>query len=215
MSKLPPELRYDTAPKLRGSARPVYPYAALVAKRDGRASVKYLVDERGRVIDAAVMEASSPEFGHALLVAIEQFEYEPALKSGQPCKALLAFSQEFKRESIYQLVSDIDLDLIRREEKRPASIGTLRDIDGKLKSLSQRPPTIPLSLKSTTGKAEALIEFLVDEEGRARLPRVMSASHEAFGYAAVQGVAAWRFEAPTRGGRATITRVQVPIQAVP
>jgi TonB family protein len=58
---------------------------------------------------------------------------------------------------------------------------------------------------------ETLIEFLIDEEGRARLPRIVSASDEAFGYAAVQAVSSWRFEPPTRGGRAVVVRVQIPI----
>jgi TonB family protein len=80
-----------------------------------------------------------------------------------------------------------------------------------LKPLSQRPPRFPLALDGKVATGEALIEFLVDEEGRARLPRIKSRSDEAFGYAAMQGVSSWRFEVPTYGGRAAIVRVQVPV----
>jgi TonB family protein len=59
---------------------------------------------------------------------------------------------------------------------------------------------------------EALIEFLVDEEGRARLPRMVEATHEAFAYAAMQSIASWRFEPPQRGGRDVIVRVRVPLK---
>lgn len=199
MSKLPPELRYDTPPKLRASVRAVYPHAALVAKREGRAVVKYLVNDRGRVVDASVVEATAPEFGQALLVAVEQFEYEPALKDGRPGMAVLAFAQEFKRDAMYHLVSDLDLDLVRREEKRPETIRSLAELDRKLKPLSQRPPRFPLALANKVTAGEAVIEFLVDDEGRARLPRIKSCSEEAFGYAAMQGIATWRFEVPTYG----------------
>jgi TonB family protein len=56
-----------------------------------------------------------------------------------------------------------------------------------------------------------MIEFLVDEEGRARLPRSVTATDEAFAYAAMQAIAGWRFEPPTRGGRAVVVRVQIPM----
>ena len=210
-SKLPPELRYDTPPRLLGSVRAVYPHAALVAKREGRAVVKYMVDERGRVVNPSVMEATAPEFGRALLAAVEQFVYAPALKDGRPGLALLAFEQDFKRDAMYFLVSDLDLNLVRREEKRPETIRALAQLDRPLKPLSQRPPRFPLALDGKVASGEALIEFLVDEEGRARLPRIKSCSDEAFGYAAMQGVSSWRFEVPTYGGRAAIVRVQVPV----
>jgi len=210
LSKLPEALRYDTPPKLRGSVRPVFPYAALSANREGKAVVSYLVDETGRVIDAKVVEASAPEFGEALLAAIAHFEFQPALKGGRPNKALHGFIQEFKRGELHGLVSDDDLGLLRREEKKPESILKLSDLDGKLKALSQRPPVFPLARLGQVEAGEATIEVLIDEDGRGRLPRVVKASHEAFGYAAIQGVASWRFEAPTRGGRAAVVRVQVP-----
>jgi hypothetical protein len=87
-----------------------------VAKREGRGGVKYMVDQRGRVVNASVMEATAPKFGRALLAAVEQFVYSPGLKDGRSGPALLAFEQDFKRDAIGFLVSDPDLDLVRREE---------------------------------------------------------------------------------------------------
>lgn len=212
LSKVPEALRYDTPPRLTGSARPVFPYALLHTRQNGRAVIRFFVDERGRVIHAVVGEATHPEFGLALRAAVEQFTYEPALKGGQPNKAIMGFIQEFTRDEAQQLVSREDLDLLHREEKRPQSIVGPGELDGKLTPISQRAPWFPLSLAEKVPQGEALVEFIVDEEGRARLPRVVSASDEAFGYAAVQGVASWRFEPPTRGGRAVAVRVKAPIR---
>lgn len=58
---------------------------------------------------------------------------------------------------------------------------------------------------------QALIEFIVDKEGHARLPRVISATDEAFGYSGVQAVSTWLFNPPIIGGKKTLTRVQVPL----
>lgn len=210
MASLPEELRYDTAPRIRGMVRPIYPYAALSTGREGHAVVHYLVTADGRIAEARVREASAPEFGRALLAAVEQFRYEPALKKGRPTMAFLAFKQEFRRDERYQMVSVNDLDLLHREQKKPTTIVTLRDLDRKLRPVSQRPPHFPMS-EQPVQNAEATIEFLVDEDGRARLPRVVAATSEAFGEAAALGVASWRFDPPTRGGRPVVVRVQVPI----
>lgn len=211
LSKLPEELRYDTPPRLTASVRPVYPQAALAADRTGKATVRYIVDETGHVAVASVSDASSPEFGLALLAAVEQFAYEPALKGGRPSKAVLAFSQEFNRDERFQVIAPEDLALVRLEAKNSPKIVGVDELDGKLTPISRRPPRFPLSRLKDGTPGQAVIEFLIDEEGRARLPRIASATDEAFGYAAVQSVATWRFEPPTRGGRAAIVRVKVPV----
>jgi TonB family protein len=211
MAKLPEELRYDTPPRLTGSVRSVYPYPLLAAGKTGEAVVAYLVNGSGHVVEARVTKASTPEFGAALVAAIESFTYEPALKAGRPGRALLSFRQTFDRDEEHQLVSYDDLELLRREQKKPQTIVGLSEIDGKLVPRAQRSPLFPVSEARATDHGEALIEFIVDEDGRARLPRAVSATNDAFAYAAIQGVASWRFEPATHGGRPTAVRVKVPI----
>jgi TonB family protein len=60
-----------------------------------------------------------------------------------------------------------------------------------------------------------MIEVLVDEEGRARLPRVVSATDPAFGYAAVQAVSTWWFEPPRAAGKTVVARAQIPFRFGP
>ncbi|MBC7369794.1 MAG: TonB family protein [Undibacterium sp.] len=211
LSKLPEAFRYDTPPRPVGTARPVYPYALLRDGKAGRADVGYVVGLDGRVTQIIPGEGTAPEFIRALAAAIEQFTHEPALKGGRPSLAVRRFSQEFNRSTDWGLVDDDDLDLLRREQKKPESIASQRDLDAKLVPKSRRPPVFPPSAPAGMKKGEALIEFLIDEEGRARLPRIISATDEAFGYAAMQSIASWRFEPPKRGGRAVATRAQIPI----
>jgi TonB family protein len=211
MSKFPEQFRYDSPPKPRGTVRPVYPYELLKKKVTGKASVVYIVNTTGNVARADVRSATAPEFGRALQAAIECFMFEPALKGGRPNLALEGFAQEFDRDPRWALVSYEDLDLLRREEKRPESFLALSELDAAPVPRSRRPPQFPQSLPEGVTKGEAVIEFLIDEEGRARLPRMVSATDEAFGYAAVQCVASWRFEPPTRGGKAVAVRARIPI----
>ncbi len=209
-SKLPEQFRYDTAPRLKGLVRPVYPYELLRDRKEGQAVVAYVVNAKGRVVRTEVKEASHPEFGRALLAAVEQFVYEPAIKAGRPGMALLAFKQDFRLDESYQLVSGEDLALLNREKKKPQSIVGLGELDQPLAPISRRQPQYPLTSSDVNGAVEVLVEFVVDEDGRARLPRVVKATHESFGHAAASGVASWRFAPPTRGGRAVAVRAQVP-----
>ena len=211
VSKLPEELRYDTPPRITGMERVVYPYDLLAAGKTGRATVHYIIHESGVIAHAEVKEATDPEFGAALLAAVERFRYEPALKGGRAIKAVAAFSQEFTRDERQQVVTDEDLWLLARERKSPKAFATMRDLDTPLVPLSRKPPAFPLTdPERKTG--EALIEVIIDEDGRARLPRAVAATTPAFAHAAIVAIATWRFEPPQRAGRATDVRVQIPIK---
>lgn len=214
-AKLPPELRYDTAPRLRTMARPVYPYEALKANRTGHAVVTYLVNKSGRVAAVKVQEATSPEFGEALAAAVSDFRYDPALKDGRATNALLSFRQDFSRSTNHGVVSDRDLHFLRCEQKKPETIVAARDLDGSLVPIVRQPPQFPPTITEPATGGEAVIEFIVDDEGTVRLPRIASATQPAFGYAAIQAISGWRFESPTYGGREVAARVQVPIAFEP
>jgi TonB family protein len=96
-------------------------------------------------------------------------------------------------------------------EKNPADIIDLKDLDQPLKPLSRQPPSYPLALQKTKPSGDAVVEFFVDTNGNVQLPHVKSSSAPEFGYAAVQAVAAWKFEAPTKGGKTVVARAEIPV----
>lgn len=208
-SRLPEELRVDTQPRLTGLVIPVYPFALLRDGVGGRSEVGYIVDPQGRVATSRVIKADRPEIGLALQAAVERFHYEPAIKNGQPSRALLGFDQEFST-SDDTLVSSDDDRLLRLELKHPERIARSSELDSPVKALITRAPVYPRSLAGSGRQGRAVVEFLVDEKGHPRLPRIASATEPAFGYAAVQAAALWQFTPPTGKGRAVVTRVQVP-----
>jgi TonB family protein len=208
-SKLPEELRVDTQPKVRSIVVAVYPYELLRDDIRGSSNVGYVVDVNGLVAATKVMNSSRPEFGFALQAAVERFEYDAALKNGHPNKALMGFEQDFSRYNSI-LVSDEDDRLLSLERKHPERIARANDLDSPVKALVRRSPVFPKSLTGKIAGGEALVELLVDEHGHARLPRIVSASEPAFGYAAVQAVALWQFSPPVSKGSPVVTRVRIP-----
>jgi TonB family protein len=205
--KLPPELRYDTMPKIRSVLVPVYPYGLRRDGMSGEAKVAIAINARGRISAVKILKADRPEFGCALVAAAEGFVFDPALKDGKPVPHLFNLTQSFSDDELPDESGD---DLLRLEKKHPERIVAANKLDAPLKPVSQRPPVIPLSVGADVATGEAMIEVLINEEGHARLPRIVSATDEAFGYAAVQAAAAWWFEPPMAGGKPVVVRARVP-----
>ena len=218
-SKLPPEFQYDSPPRIRGTIVPIYPYNLLRDAISGRAKVMVLVNAQGRVARTKVLEATRPEFGLALVAALETFEFDPATKKWQADPgSWIAQEQEFSWNMMgsNSATSSVgwDMDLARSIEKHPEKIVSAGKLDQRLHPVSRRPPIFPAEIRSKTDHGAATVEIVIDEDGRARIPRVVSASEPAFGYAAVQAIAFWRFDPPLSGGKKVKTKVQVPFDFV-
>lgn len=210
VERLPPEFRYDVPPKPQGVMIPVYPYALLRDDRTGKATAVFVVGKDGHVLQVATSQATEPEFGLALTAAVETYEFRPALRDGTPTQTVVRADQEFGTAAGEDLVTADDRALLRLEKKKPQSIVGASQLDGPLIPRSRRPPVFPVALRGKVDQGEAVVEFLVDEHGHARLPRIVRASDPAFGYAAVQAVSQWLFEPPKAGGRAAVARVTAP-----
>ena len=214
---LPPEMQWDIAPKPVHTAFPVYPFEALQAGVKGKVRLLYIINEKGRVSETKLLEATTPEMGHAALATIDMWRFKPAVrkdgtKDGKKVATLLGMEYEFEPDGQGGVpVSPVARDLLRDLQKHPESITKAADLDQPLKPLSQRAPIYPTALRQANQPGEAVIEFFVDKEGDAQLPRIISSSAPEFGYAAAQAVATWRFEPPLKNKKPAVTRVRVPV----
>jgi TonB family protein len=77
--------------------------------------------------------------------------------------------------------------------------------------LVQTGPVYPPALRQQNISGYAVIGFIVDTEGDVRDARVIQATHEEFGTAAVACVSEWKFKPGVRGGRKVNVRLSVPI----
>jgi TonB family protein len=210
-SKLPPELRYDIPPKPANVVLAVYPFELLRDRVDGTAEVRFLISPSGKVEQATVVKATRPEFGQALLAMLDEWKFKPAMKEGKPTQAVLDIPQEFSYSGGDVPVSDEAKDLLYELKKGKLDLCLIKDLDARPQLLSRLPPVFPSALIGKVDKGQAVVEFLIDQEGKVQLPRVVSATDPAFGYAAVQGAAAWTFAPLTSHGKSVAVRAQMPI----
>lgn len=199
-----------TAPENRpvpiAIADPVYPYDALLKSEGGTASVEFTVTASGLVTDVRVRDATQPSFGRALAASMESWQFTPALVQGRGVDVKLDRRFEFK--PIAEEADEKSDPLARLVVlARKNAIGGAAGLDEKLAALYRVPPP-----QSSTGTGQAVIEFVIDREGRVRLPNIVLASNEELGWAAVTAVAQWVFKAPLREGKPTDVKVKVPFE---
>lgn len=86
---------FDKAPKPRRVVEPDYPTVARQAEIEGRVTMKITVDEKGKVISAAVIASDADVFNDSALAAVKQWTFEPAEQSGNAVKATIIVPLEF------------------------------------------------------------------------------------------------------------------------
>lgn len=74
----------DRPPREVSAPMPPYPRRALRRGSEGQVTLRLLIDARGRVKDAQLIQVDGPEaFGEAALDAVDRWRFEPAYHQGQ------------------------------------------------------------------------------------------------------------------------------------
>ena len=211
--KLPPALRWTKAPEPVSTTFPLYPFEALRDKKKGHTKIRFLIGPDGRVMQSQLLEASEPEFGYAALAMIDRWQFKPAkLADGSPGQALLGIEHDFTPSGRGDVpVPDGMREVLRLVTSKPEQIVAWNELDRKPRPYWQHAPVYPTALRQKGETGSALIEFYVDEEGDAQLPRIVEATAPEFGYAAALAVATWRFEPPLKNGKPVVAKVQIPL----
>lgn len=204
-------------PKVKKMVLPVYPFDLLKKRVGGSAKVSCVVGVDGRVIRTTVIEASRPEFGAALAAAVEATQFGYATVEGEPVPTVLGFQHTFtprpSRGTGPKLAEVMTEELrVLETTSKPKTVGRAALLDRPIRVKNQPAPAYPTQLLSRRETGEATIEFMLDEKGRPRLPRIVWATDPAFGYAAAQAVSLWEFDPPTQRGSPTIMRVSAPFR---
>ena len=190
---------------------PVYPPAQLIAGDGGTAVIEFTVTERGLVREERLVSATQVDFGHALQAAVEGWSFQPAV-NGEGVRVPVRLRCEHKfvppeSGAVARLAADM----------RPGGAGVsgAAGLDQKLKPLWRGFPVYPANLTDPKPTGEALIEFIIDRDGRVRLPHIKSATQEEFGWAAATAISQWVFAPPRRKGEPVDVRVSIPIEFSP
>lgn len=209
---LPPEFCYDTPPDPQVLVPPVYPRAFLLSAawaHPKSADVSFLVDPAGRVEQVKVLKTDDPQFADSLTAALEASKFTPARKKGKPCWAALAKHYTSDR---YLPDSGAAGELLQALRAGGQGIVPANELDASLRPLYEVGPVYPESLGAKGPAGEAVVEFYIDRDGWARFPQVISATNEAFGWAAATAISQWQFAPPMKKGEPVATMARIPFE---
>lgn len=84
----PTESGYNP-PRLVERTRPQYPFELRQRGISGSATVEFIVDSKGDVADAHVVEATERDFGISAVICVRHWKFKPATKDGVPVNTRL------------------------------------------------------------------------------------------------------------------------------
>jgi TonB family protein len=180
--------------------RPVFPQVFTgTTITDGYAVVVFTFDETGRITDRIALEASHPAFVMATFDALRASTLDASAYEAHKRREVMRF--EFRRTgvvvnkthrdatkaafTVYGDTGATSIPMLEEHELQPP----LRRLEGSL-------PRMPDALRGQGLVAEPVVEFVVDAEGRVRVPLVVTPVDEALAEAVVEAVSSWRFEPP-------------------
>ncbi len=187
---------------------PVYPRELLLAGEAGEAVIEFTMSANGLVRDIVPISATNPEFSRALIAAAELWSFTPSFSNGRATEPRLRAKQHFAPPEAGDQANPIARLLAAL--KSEAGIPSAQGLDRPLTPRWLYAPAYPRALRDSAPHCEAVIEIIIDRDGRVRLPKIVSATHPEYGMAAATAVTQAVFVPPTRNGQPVDVRVRVP-----
>jgi len=205
----------DTPPEMLAMLDPVFPQDLLAGNDAGEAEVLFTISQSGFPENVRLAKASHPSCGHALVAATEACMFKPAVLDGRAVEVHAVRKWHFTQPSAAAMPGESDEIRLLRTLKAGEAVSSAKGLDGKLKPLWRAMPVYPSALKAESASGRGEVEFIIDRTGRARAPKITSATHEEFGWAAATAISQWVFAPPTRGGEPVDVRVRIPLDFSP
>ena len=205
----------DREPEILAIADPVFPLELLESGKAGEAEVSFTVNTQGLPEEVWIKSASTPSCGFSVAAAIEASVFNPAVLDGHSVSVKLVKKHPFILPVNTPEKDEPSEVRLLRIMQLGEKISGPRGLDAKLAPLWRAVPRYPSSLRAERPQGSALIEFVIDKTGRARVPKIVSTTRDEFGWAAATALQQWIFVPPLRGGQLTDVRVQVPVEFSP
>lgn len=205
----------DSPPAIVVWVDPVFPPELLKSGEPAEAEVAFTVNAQGVPENVSVRSASHPDAGLALRAAVDASLFRPAMLEGKTVEVTLVRKHRFQPPSSSAEENETDEQRLLRAMRAGETVASGKGLDARIRPVWRTMPILPAALKEAKVTGNAEVEFVIDRTGRARVPRVLSATQPEFGWAAATAVSQWVFDPPTRGGQPVDVRIRVPMEFKP
>jgi|SRR5688572_18898167 len=202
-----------TPPRIIQTLEPHFPDSlSMLPVFRGAAEVIVNIDADGRVADLLATRYTRIEFAREAEKCLRAWRYEPARRDGEPTGARFLVKFDFSTRGKIATLTIFDTLESRMALAHP-NFGTevlcrTSDLDRPPTPVSTVEPRHPGLLPDTREDATVMVDYLIDETGRPRMPVVLEATRDGFAVEAVDALSQWRFAPPTRDGRPVAIQVR-------
>jgi len=178
----------------------------------GTAEVIVNIDADGKLADLLVSRYSRIEFAHEAELTLREWRYEPARRDGEATGARFRVKFDFTARGKVSTLTILDTLESRVSLASPGIVTDVlcpvRELDRPPTPVSTVTPHHPGQLPNADRDATVILDYLIDETGRPRMPVVLEATRDGFAVEAVDALSQWRFAPPTRDGRPVAVQVR-------
>jgi len=162
---------------------------------DGYVTVAFIVLSDGRVDDIVVLEASHRAFGQAAMDVVPAWRFQSA-SDVLPRREVLRL--QFKQTDAIVSLSHRDATKnvfpLAQAERTPIRTLAWADLTQPPERIATRSPV------ATADAGKAAVSYIIDTDGKVRVPTVIEATRLDLGLAALAAVKQWRFAPPLQDG---------------
>jgi TonB family protein len=154
----------------------------------GYTTIAYVVRSDGSIDDAVVLEASHVAFAEAAMAVVPDWRFEP-IPNTLPRREVLRL--QFSQTDAIKMLSHLDSTRaafpLSQSERLPIRTLPSTELEQPLERVSTITPR-----SSVAG--QVAVSYVIDTEGRVRVPTVTNAPNDQVALAVVEAVKQWRFK---------------------
>jgi TonB family protein len=187
-----------SAPTVVTDRKPIYPSEAMTWGVDGVVMLECVVETNGSVGEVRVFRSLDPALDEAAVTALKAWRFKPAMKDGQPVRALVNVEMSFSLAQNEPRVDSPDV-------FKPGPGVTLPTV------LKEVKPGYTAKMKEAGIQGIVRLDCVVQPDGRVGDARVTKSLDPGLDREAVRALKQWRFKPGERLGKAVPVQVSVEI----
>lgn len=178
-----------------------------VMSGDGEVVVALTIGLDGGVKDSVALLATNSDFARAALRAVNNWEFYPVEAQTWPRREIVEFS--FRRSGVVTSLSHAEAARDGFKSKAYHQIKTVQihELDREPGQLAGIMPTVSSSVLDSLDSESVFINFVIDTDGKVRVPVVMNTMNPQVADAVLEAVATWRYSPPVHDGKAVLAEV--------
>jgi len=167
------------------------------------------VNSAGELTDTLVTAFTRKAFADEALHAVKRWKFIPARSKGEPIDTIINMTFQFEvKEVLVAEKFSPDFTPLEHSEEFEYHACNVKNLDRVPTPLNVVEPVYPQELMKQGISGNIVVDFYIDEKGKARFPTATPGTDEILAGIAVAAVQQWRFIPPTAKGKPVLVQAR-------